>query len=389
MRTQEEISIGDVVHAVGVSNPTVKKVLDHYIDLGLVELSGKGDSTNGGGKRPDLYRLNRMYGYSIALHVGPDFLYAALVNVKLETIQAHSESIDGSHSAEEVINRLVEIANTFRTMMKREGIKIINVVIALPGIVNEVNGNSYYSPHYPQWEYNYPFKKMFEKKFQTKAPVYLDGVNRLQAIGELMIGKAKEKKNFLILDAMPEGVGAGILVEGQLTHGYNHISGEVGHIIVDPQGPACICGGTGCFEAAVSMNHIQHLILKEYTKDSINPLFEGRKPEDISLKELFDAAYAENLVASSIINQLINYFAVGLNSILAVVDAELVVFQGIFTVGGPRFLEEVKRRLTKMALPYLPRKYEFVYTDFGEERGAVGAGCFGIAQFFDLPNLYV
>jgi predicted NBD/HSP70 family sugar kinase len=387
LRQQGDVSIGQIAKSVRVSIPTVKKVLDHYTDIGLIALAGKGDSTLDGGKRPDLYRLNHSYGYVIALHVGPDFLYAAMTDLKLHTIQSVHEPVVGSPSVDMVIDRLVEIARLFRDSDWARDRVLVDVVIALPGIVNAYIGDSVYSPHYPQWPNDYPFLRKFAERFDMDIPVYMDGVNRLQAVAEMMMGQAKGKRNFLIVDAMEEGVGAGIIVEGSNIHGFNQLSGEIGHVIVDRQGPDCICGGKGCFEAAVSLKHIGKMIQEGYVSHRDSLLYREKTPVEVTLSDIFlhaqDDSFAKNLL-----DRIATYFAIGLNNVLMIVDPELIIIQGIYVEAGDGFIEMIREKLGELSLPRVRRDLSIVYTEFGLERGALGAGCFGVAQYFEQAELY-
>lgn len=387
LRTQEEVSIAQIAKAVRVSVPTVKKVLDYYKQIGLVALTGKGDSTLDGGKRPDLYRLNDAYGYVIALHVGPDFLYAAITDLKLHTIHSVHEPITGSPPVEMVIDRLVEITRYFRDSDWAQDKTLVNVVIALPGIVNAYIGESVYSPHYPQWPNDYPFLREFAERFDTDIPIYMDGVNRLQAVAEMMIGQARGKRNFLIVDAMEEGVGAGIVVDGSNIHGFNQLSGEIGHVIVDRQGPDCICGGRGCFEAAVSLKHIGNMIREGYESHTDSALYTHSLPDEVTLADIFIHAGTDPF-AKELLDRIATYFAIGLNNVLMIVDPELIILQGIYVDAGEGFIEMIRTKLGELSLPRVRRDLSIVFTDFGFERGALGAGCFGVAQYFGEAELY-
>ncbi|PKL21765.1 MAG: hypothetical protein CVV48_05980 [Spirochaetae bacterium HGW-Spirochaetae-4] len=388
LRSHEEVPITQITKAVRVSTPTVKKVLDHYMNLGLVIMTGKGESTLEGGKRPELYRLNQEYGYAIALHVGPDFIYAGMTDLKLQNVQSFHEVVDRPVSDIEMVDKLVSIAKGFRNSKWAEGKKLVNVVIALPGIVNAYTGESIYSPHYPQWQENFPFIRKFAERFDMDIPIFLDGVNRLQACAERMKGKARGKQDFLIVDAMEEGVGAGIIVQGTIMHGFNNLSGEIGHVIVDPHGPDCICGGKGCFEAAVSVKHINRLLRQGYDTHRESAIYQGKSPADVSIRDLFIHANQGDAYAIELLDLIAAYFANGLNNVIMISDPELIIIQGIYVEAGQDFIENIKKKLSELSLPRVKREFDIVYTDFGIERGALGAGCFGISQFFEEQELY-
>jgi predicted NBD/HSP70 family sugar kinase len=286
-----------------------------------------------------------------------------------------------------VIDRLVEIAQSFQDSNWAQDKTLVDVVIALPGIVNAYTGDSVYSPHYPQWPNDYPFLRKFAEQFDRDIPIYMDGVNRLQAVAEMMIGQAQGKRNFLIVDAMEEGVGAGIMVEGSNIHGFNQLSGEIGHVIVDRQGPDCICGGKGCFEAAVSLKHIGKMVTEGFNSHSGSALYEKKLPNEVMLSDIFIHA-ANDIFARNLLDRIATYFAIGLNNVLMIVDPELIIIQGIYVDAGDGFIKMIREKLGELSLPRVRRNLSIVYTEFGLERGLLGASCFGVAQYFEEAELY-
>ena len=84
LRARDVVSVADISEAVHLSKTTVKKVLDLLAAAGIVLSAGKGESTNAGGKKPELYRFNMKYGYSICLHVTPEDLIAVMTDLRAE-----------------------------------------------------------------------------------------------------------------------------------------------------------------------------------------------------------------------------------------------------------------------------------------------------------------
>jgi predicted NBD/HSP70 family sugar kinase len=104
-----------------------------------------------------------------------------------------------------------------------------------------------------------PFGRLLcaELGADCQVPILIDCVNRYQAIAEREKGIADGARNFIIIDALDEGIGSGILLHGELLRGSQSISGEIGHLTVNPtDGSECICGARGCFEAMVSAKRV-------------------------------------------------------------------------------------------------------------------------------------
>ena len=387
LRGVPAVSIAEVSASVGVSKPTVKKVMDSLIDKGLVCRAGKGESTDEGGKKPALFRFNRNSGCIFALHIGPDFIYAAITDLHSEIIHSVFRTLEQLPAAE-IVAIAADIITDFKNHRIIQDSSLVTVVIGLPGIVDSGCGVSVFSPHFAEWGNDFKFRDELLARVDLDVPVYFDCVNRYQAFGEKACGRAVDKNNFLIIDALREGVGGGVMVNGQLKHGEHNLSGEIGHMIIAPDSDAlCICGGRGCFEAMVSAERVEGLIRKGYEENRDSAVFAGKAPEEITIDDLFNAAGRDRF-ADELLSGLSYWFALGLNNVIMVNDPELIIIQGIYTKAGDKFLADTKQMIDEMSLFTLKRNVEIEYSGFGDERGVVGAAAFGVWKYFQDGGLY-
>jgi predicted NBD/HSP70 family sugar kinase len=105
------------------------------------------------------------------------------------------------------------------------------------------------------------------------------------------------------------------------------------------------------------------------------------------LADIFRHASTDSF-ARELLDKIATYFAIGLNNVLMIVDPELIILQGIYVDAGDGFIEMIRTKLGELSLPRVRRDLSIVYTDFGLERGALGAGCFGVSQYFGEIELY-
>ncbi len=129
-----------------------------------------------------------------------------------------------------------------------------------------------------------PFGRLLcaELGADCQVPILIDCVNRYQAIAEREKGIADGARNFIIIDALDEGIGSGIVLHGELLRGSQSISREIGHLTVNPiDGPECICGARGCLEAMVSAKRVLGMAAAALTRGGWNracPPTVGRAP---------------------------------------------------------------------------------------------------------------
>ena len=404
-RKSGTLSVSELTDQTRISKPTVQKVIDFFEEKGILVFEGKGDSTSDGGKRPNLYRYTPDFGCMISLHVGPDFIYAAITNMRADIIHSHHFEI-GKMDFTEVLDELARIVHEFQTHEAIVTGELVSITVALPGIVDPDKGILIFTPHYADWGNDIRFGDEFLKRTDIKVPVYMDCTNRFQALAEKYKGAASDCDNFIILDAMGEGVGSGVIVNGTARHGSQNFSGEVGHMILDPHnGADCICGGKGCFEAMVSLKRIRSLVSEGEQRFPDSQIFsnqdakkdakKGAKKDakkdarqDDLLDRIFAAAKSGDVLGLEIFNDICQWFAVGINNIIMVNDPELVILQGIFNSGGDFFLDCLRKKINTISFPNIDRKVQIVLSGFGLERGVLGGACYGKQRFFSNPAVY-
>ncbi len=220
------------------------------------------------------------------------------------------------------------------------------------------------------------------KLIDCGAPVFVDNVNRFQALAEGQRGLASGARSFLIVDALIEGLGAGIIREGRIEHGAHDLSGEIGHMILDPDGYPCICGGRGCFEAMVSSRRLLENVGNGYAAHADSLIFSGSPAGHAGIEDVFKAFKEGDDFAKRIIDDMIRWFAHGLNNVVMVYDPEMIIIQGIYTCLGEYFLRGLRDRLSTLSLPAIRKDVRIEYSSFGPERGIIGGSLFVCQSYF-------
>ena len=262
MRGQGIVSVADISASVKLSKTTSKKIVNHLASHGLVLSAGKGLSTEEGGKRPELFRFNTVFGFVVSVHITPDAILTGVTDMAGDIISYAREDVGADRELDSILRRIATSIRSIVTERSGSGARLIGIVLSLPGLADSGTGISIYSPHYPNWGRNVAVGQKLRQAIDAgiDAPLFLDCVNRYQAIAEQVRGVAAGATNFIIIDALDEGLGSGIVLHGTLMQGNQALSGEIGHMTVDPvHGVPCICGNRGCFEAMVSAKRIRGL----------------------------------------------------------------------------------------------------------------------------------
>jgi predicted NBD/HSP70 family sugar kinase len=383
-RKRETVAVAELALATRLSKTTVKKTLDRLAALKLVVSAGKGASTEEGGKPPELYRFNRAYGYVISVHVTPDAVIAVTTDMHGD-INFYRKTPVAEPELEPILTQVVSEVRGFQALKAGGGEKLIALAVALPGLADSSKGVSIYSPHYPAWGRDVPILQRLRERLGPvfDAPIFVENVNRWQALSERDKGVAVGVTNFLVVDMLDEGLGAGIVTHGELMRGAQALSGEIGHMNLNPvDGATCICGSRGCFEAMVSMKRIRRLAREARARGATSLLFE-RSPEGaFGLDDLCQLASQGDPLCVELLDDVARWFLVGLGNVIMVNDPELVVIQGQVVKAGDVFLRRLRDGLRSLGLPDVEKRVRVEYSRLGEERGVLGGAAFALAEFF-------
>lgn len=385
IRSHDTFSVAEISHQIKLSKTTVKKTIDLLTAMKLVVSAGKGESTEEGGKKPELYRFNRAFGYVISLHVTPDAIIAMTADLSANITYYKKSDVTTERELGFILDLLAEIIQGF-VAMKASGIeKLIGIVVALPGLADSSKGISIYSPHYPSWGRDVPFTNLLRERLGSgyDVPIFIDCVNRYQAIAEREKGVAAGRTNFIIIDALNEGLGSGIVTHGELMPGSQSLSGEIGHMTINPiDGPLCICGNRGCFEAMVSAKRLRAMIRDARARGVTSLLFSNGMSNDVPIDAVCELADRGDAFCAELIDDVARWFIIGLGNIIMVNDPELIVIQGLYVKAGMSFLTRLREGISHIGLPDVEKKVRIEYSTLGDERGVVGGAAFVIANFF-------
>ncbi|MGP3769207.1 ROK family protein [Streptomyces sp. SDT5-1] len=197
---------------------------------------------------------------------------------------------------------------------------------------------------------------LLRKRFGV--PVLLDNNTRLAALAEAVWGAAADSSDVLYL-RLSHGVGGGLVVGGALHRGRYGLSGEFGHITVDPRGRTCECGGTGCLETRASLD----AVLCRYREC-------GGRADDLA--GFLDAVAAAEPTALDVLERVGSDVGGVLAAVCHVVGAGVIVVGGELAEAGPALLDPVERALRRHLMPLAHHHVELRRATLGEAGSALG-----------------
>jgi len=346
------VSRAQIARESVLSKPTVSQALAALLRADLVREAGR--SSGGRGPAAILYELNPRAGWVVGIDVGRYWLRAAIADVTGE-IAARRDQRARARSASTLVRQLGDVAHELAADVGIRWSQVTSAVVGSPGVFDPERGQVALAHSLPGWG-RQGLVEAVQAELGTRLAVEND-VN-LAALGEQWHGLGKDVADFAYLH-LGTGVGAGLVVNGELYRGSRGAAGEVGYLPLlgtdarSPEGRR-----RGALDAAASATGIVELARRA-----------GLEPP-LTAKRVFAEARGGNAKARRVVAQEADRIALAVAAIAAVVDPELVILGGGIGANGDLLLEPVEDRLRELS-PFHPRLEVSVLREEAALHGAV------------------
>ena len=219
---------------------------------------------------------------------------------------------------------------------------------------------------------DFPIGALLSERLGTQ--VWVDNDATCATVAEWSAGAAMGCQDVVVV-ALGTGNGGGIIAGGQLIRGTNGFAGEIGHMIVEPDGPLCPCGRRGCWERYASGNGLAHIARQAAEGGRQKCITElAGSIELIRGEHVVQAVIMGDAEALMIIDEFAHWIALGLANLTNALDPEMFVIGGGLAASGDVFLDPVRRAFSEILYaPTLRPHPKLVVARFGEQAGAIGA----------------
>ncbi|MCF7824730.1 MAG: ROK family protein [Candidatus Marinimicrobia bacterium] len=231
IRDQGPISRSDVAREMGVSKVIIGGIVKRLLETNILFEIGKGQSTTQGGRRPVMLEFNADAGLAIGIEVHLHRANILITNMNAEILHERAVKFQDNSNPEAILSRIVKAIQ--RLVSDNEKIlSILGVGLALPGLINYEDGSISTSHSLKSWE-GFPIKKYFEDALDTT--VYIENDVKAITLGEFHWGAGLDTKNVVYI-WLGEGIGAGIIINGEIYRGITASAGEVGYTMIAVKG---------------------------------------------------------------------------------------------------------------------------------------------------------
>ncbi len=261
------------------------------------------------------------------------------------------------------LNRLTQVIEE----VWPNGDQVEAIGLGSPGPLDPHTGYLLAPPNNPEW-HNFPLAPNVSRHFGVKA--YLDNDANLAGLAEYRFGAGKGHHNVLYI-TVSTGIGGGVIIEDRLLQGYHGLAAELGHIIIDPNGPPCSCGYNGHLESFSSGPAIVRYVLGEMESGTRSSL---KREGFITAREVAEAAHQGDALAIKAYQRAGEYLGIGVASLLHAFDPSIVIFGGGVSQVGNLLFDTFHVSLKKHV--FHPRYLEglvITNAELGDDAGLLGA----------------
>ncbi|MBL4560453.1 MAG: ROK family protein [Labilibaculum sp.] len=261
-----------------------------------------------------------------------------------------------------------ELCNRILKLSRELNCELIGIGVGAP--------NANYLDQCIQDASNLPWKGKFElgKLLNQKinVPVFVTNDANASAMAEMLFGGAVGMKNFMVL-TLGTGLGSGIVVNGELVYGHSGFAGEMGHMIVRPEGRHCGCGRMGCLETYVSATGIKRTVSKLFAKYSFLSELRDIPFNRMSARRLAVAAYAGDEIAIESFEFTGKILGIALANVVALNNPEAIFLGGGLAKAGDLILKPTKYHMEENLLSVFQGKTELLLSTVKGNSGLMGA----------------
>jgi predicted NBD/HSP70 family sugar kinase len=355
------ISRADLAKITGLNKATISvQAADLLVEELIVETQQEHKNL---GRRPIMLSINHLAGYALGIDLDKNaitFTLSDLSGASIHSLSIELETIDYNL----ILDLLVKQITQYKQRCSQAPYGLIGVVIGIHGIVNN-DETIYFAPHH-QW-HNKDLKS--DLLNETGINIYIENNANLCAFAEIVYKHYHSES--LLSVSLYSGIGLGIMVNSKLLKGCDGYAGEIGHMIIVPDGLPCRCGNLGCWE--------------QYASESsfMKQLSETHNKANAAYDDLRYWFVVQDSDTNRLMKEYIKFLSYGLNNIINLYNPEILVINSELLRLYPNALEEIKAHLTSTVGQY--RKLQI--SEFGKNACSMGACALAIKNFLDVKEL--
>jgi predicted NBD/HSP70 family sugar kinase len=376
IRIAGSISRIEIAKIIGHSRATVTNITAKMIDSGLIFEKGVEDTSSPGRNRVKL-AIKADAAYVAGIKVSAFRIGCVITNILAEVKSAVVMPVRTCERPVEFLADLIEEAICH--CVKEAGLslsQIAGIGIGVPGLVDSREGIAYWSPLYQHG--NASLKDQIRKRF--KIETYVDNDSNTLALSQLWAGKGKGVNNFVVV-TIEDGLGMGVVIDGELYRGSTGFAGELGHFIAVPGGELCRCGKRGCYEAYVS----NFGIVNSAKRLCETGTWQCEAPGELTYEEILDGARQGEKPLIDVFARAGEYLGLVVSGLVQIFNPTRVIVTGNGVQAGDLILGPMHRTIHDNASPNTFTGPDVIVHQWQDVDWSQGAACLVLQELYKSP----
>lgn len=366
VRMAGSLTQAEIARSTGLSAATVSNIVRELKDGGTVEVT----PTSAGGRRARSVSLSGDAGIVVGVDFGHTHLRVAIGNLAHQVLAEESEPLDvdasaaqGMDRAEHLVGRLIEATGISRD-------KVIGVGLGVPGPIDVETGALGSTAILPGWAGTNPRDDLAAR---LGVPVHVDNDANLGALGELVWGAGRGVADLAYIK-VASGVGAGLVISGQIYRGPGGTAGEIGHITLDESGPVCRCGNRGCLETFTAARYVL-------------PLLHSSHGPDLTVERMVQLAREGDPGCRRVVADVGRHIGSGVANLCNLLNPSRVVLGGHLAEAGDLVIDPIRESVARYAIPSAARRLSVMPGALGGRAEVLGALALVLSEMGDSTLL--
>lgn len=377
LRDEGAVSRAELADRLSVARARLITDLGRLSALGLVREDGLAESR--GGRRSTLVGLEPSLRF-VGVDLGATSLAVEVVDAYLNPLAHHEEPADIRDGPRPVLRRVCEIVDKLRA----DGAMATPTAIGIgvPGPVSFRDGVPVSPPIMPGWD-RFPVRDTLAREFGC--PVVVDNDVNIMTLGERHGGVARNVENVLFVK-IGTGVGAGIIVHGEVYRGTDGCAGDIGHVQAEAEGPLCPCGNRGCLEAVFGGAALARDATAS-ARSGASPVLAERLAAGgvLTAVDVAEGAAEGDPVCIGLIRDGGQRVGTVLAGLVSFFNPGIIVIGGGLAGLGHLLLAEIRSVVYRRSLPLATGNMPVVLSEMGGRAGVLGAAVLASDLIFSLP----
>ncbi|HVT79609.1 MAG TPA: ROK family transcriptional regulator [Phycisphaerae bacterium] len=356
IKDRGSISRTDLQQVTGLSWGTITNTTRELLERNFIREEGA--TASKAGRKPMRLALNPARHSLIGVEITPELVRCLAMNLAGDTLWYETAPVSGSDEPEAILDHTADIVR--RGLSAVSARLCLGIGVAVPGTLDVKTGAVVRAPRLPKWS-NVPVRDRLQAKLNSA--IRIERIANCLAIAERWFGAAGDAEEILCVK-IGEGVGMGVLINGEIFRGGQGMAAEFGHITIDPDGPACACGDRGCVEAYCSapaiLHHARSLAAGPDAAATVK-----------SVEELAALAGNNNAAALATFERMGKVLGIGVANAIDLFNPALVVLSGKSAAAEQFFMGALQKQVETHAWPHSSHK--LLVSRLGERATAMGA----------------